>query len=403
MKPEDLPGTTEVPLNLLEAGMVLAEPLWYAHTDGQQQQLALQEGRVLPKRAVAIIKDVEGHPQVMRVADKRRDSPVAVYDFDSAEQRKDMLQHFGHDVTIVEKMSSLVSELRSGQLAMATGVDRRVKQLIGTLAQSEDTILKQTAQHRQLSEFLTSPSLKDDIHRNLLGPLTKDPVVNVYLSYHPESAQAALDVAELAAAICILTDIDPYPAVIAGLLNRIGEDYLESRFAADSPAYAKLHPYRDLVLVERILKPEGTRIDGLSEDSLQAIKHRLTRRDGRLYESPVQDGKAETTLFVGHGMRNPDFFSISAELEKKLRAHRDYLRLNKLPNDTIQEVPTFYNEPVYLALRYVQRMATSRTKLHAAKVYNGFRTDHGLCASNDFVDALLKIIGEKYFKKLNAP
>ena len=398
MRPEDLPGTVQIPLSALEAGMVLAEPVWYNHTDGVQK-LALQEGRVLPKRAAQIIRDVDGYPQVQRRQGKQRDSPVLVYDFSSEKQRKDMLQHFGHDVTVVEKMSPLVNELRAGQLAMAGGVDRRVKGLVEGLAESEDAILKQTALHRQLSDFLASPDLKDQIYRDLLGPLIKDPVVNVYLSYHPESAEAAFDVASLAAAICILTDIDPYPAVIGGLLNRIGEDYLESRFAADSANYAKLHPYRDLVLVERILKPEGKRLDGISEDSVQAIKHRLTRRDGRRYEGPVQEGESETLIYVGHGMRNPDFFSISADLEAKLKGHRDFLRLNKLPADSIQEVPTYYNEPVYLALRYIRAMQDSRTKLYAAKVFNGIRADKGLCASDDFVDALLKIIGEKYFNK----
>ena len=56
-------------------------------------------------------------------------------------------------------------------------------------------------------------------------------------------------------------------------------------------------------------------------------------------------------------------------------------------------------EPLYLAVRYVERMATSRTKLQAAKVFNGFRANRSLCASDDFVDALLKIIGEKYFAR----
>jgi hypothetical protein len=399
MRPEELPGTVEVPLAALEAGMVLAESVWYDYATDGKQKLALQEGRILPKRAAQIIRDVDNFPQVKRQDGKKRGAAMLVYDFASDQQRKDMLQHFGHDVTIVEKMSPLVSDLRAGQLAMATGVDRRVKGLVEGLAESEDAILKQTALHRQISEFLASDELKDQIYRDLLGPLLKDPVVNVYLSYHPESAEAAFDVASLAAAICILTDVDPYPAVIAGLINRIGEDYLASRFTPDTDPYIKLHPYRDLVLVERILKPGGKRLDGLSEDSLQAVKHRLTRRDGRRYEGPVQEGAAETILYVGHGMRNPDFFAISTELETKLKGHRDYIRLNKLPGDTIQEVPTFYNEPVYLALRYINAMEKSRTKLHAAKVFNGIRTDKGLCASDDFVDALLKIIGEKYFKK----
>ena len=93
MRPEDLPGTVQIPLSALEVGMVLAEPVWYNHADGVQK-LALQEGRVLPKRAAQIIRDVDGYPQVQRCQGKQRDSPVLVYDFSSEKQRKDMLQHF---------------------------------------------------------------------------------------------------------------------------------------------------------------------------------------------------------------------------------------------------------------------------------------------------------------------
>ena len=386
------PETVKVPLYQLEPGMVLAEPVRFP--DG----LAAGVGYTLLDTSANILRDTSGHPNVLRVEGKQRGDPIEVYDFGTTEQRgRDMIKDFGRDVKIVESMSSLVQKLREGQLNIARSIDERVKVLVGELAESEAEFGRYTEAHKRLGRYLSSRKLNEEIHRNLIDPLlVEDPVANVYLSYSgPDTYERALDVTNLAAAICIVAGIIPRPVIKPSFLNNIGEVGLRRKLEPETMAYKKLWPFRDLVLAEQILRPEWKFVDGLEEGDVEAVKHRLTRRDGR--EVRTIDGEKLSSIFIGNGMRTHDVYDINDAVRKRLAEHAATVKREGLTTDNIFEVPTIYNEPIHLAVFFTTLMTQSRTRLNALKICKTIQNGRGLIAREDLVDAFVEVVGKKYF------
>ena len=399
MKPEDFLPTREVQLHLLEPGMVVGETFRYDQKDGHS--LAAEVGLVLTEHHVEILRNARKYPNVTRENGKSRTKPIRILVFDSDQHEKDIMIYFQEDIRSAEIMSPLVRKVRDGQLALMKSIDERVKVFAAEFASFEDDLQKETIRHKQLRAYLFSDEVRQQVYDNFLVPLNDDPVLSVYFTYFPDSRKRGLDVASLAGAVCVVAGLDPYPAVMGGLLNNIGEDVLDVRCTNGSVAYRKLYPYRDLVLVDRILRPEGEPVDSLTVDVIEAIKHRETRRDGRIVEKE-EDGRTVTTaVYVGNGMRTRDYFNPDRRVEVKLDEFKKELQRREFSPARVEEVPTIYNEPIFLARAFLEAVSEGRTRLHVLNACKTIYTGRGLHSREDLTNALMKVAGEKYFKQVS--
>lgn len=394
MNLDALPQIVDVPLGDLNSDMVLAESIWYSH-NGSERKLAFHEGQALTPRAITALQDVKDCVNLVRDFGKKRTDPVRIFDFSSPRHQKNLARFLREDLDRFTQMSDMVRRVRTGQLALSRSTDAQVRALISGLCQDTRSKVMLVDHYRRASSYFQSPRLRNQVHSAVIDPLTRDPIVNVYLSYTPGVVEAALDVAALSSAICILAGVDPEPAVLAGLLHNIGEDYLLSLFPPGTEEYEQLYPVRDLVLVERLLRPEGELAGGLSQDVVEAVKHRATPRDGRVVEVPARGGTVPR-IYLGQGLRRPDYFRLSPAIEAKLQGYRQLLAERALSPEVVEEVPTRYNEPLLLARQYLSHMQQQPSQMRALLWVNRLLNERGQWASEDFTDALVRIIQEKY-------
>jgi len=397
MKPEDFLPTREVQLHSLEPNMVIGETFRYDQKSGAP--LAAEVGLVLTEHIIDILRDHRKYPNVTREDGRSREAPIRILVFDSAQQEKDIMRDLQEDIQSAERMSPLVKKVRDGQIALMRSIDERVKAFATEFASFEDELQKETFRHRQLRAFLFSEEVRQQVYDRFLVPLNEDPVLNVYFTYFPNSRERGLDVASLAGAICVLAGIDPYPAVMGGLLNNIGEDVLRVKHPEGSPTYRSLYPYRDLALVDRILRPGGEIVDSLTADIIEAIKHRETDRVGRIVEKESDGGRVVVSAYIGNGMRHRDYFSPDRRVEAKLDEFKRELVRRKFSPANVEEVPTIYNEPIHLAIAFLEMVSQGRTRLNVLNACKKLYASRGLCAGEDLTIALLNVAGKKYFKQ----
>lgn len=414
MNLEELPETRTVEIEELERGLkegkvyVLAERIVYGFGG-----LASNVGADLTPEILNRLRGEGGSTNLQREGGKSRSAPIEIFEFKGGEsERRSFLTMYGRGVETLERLKPIAREYREGALSDVRKINDQLRQVIRTINLEERAIGKRLEEKARLGDLLNDRQLKANLYTNLISPACQDPAVLLWLSYRPDSFEHATDVAGLRSAIeyrAVLggrreQDLDQFErdrldmrlgkGVRAALLHDAGDEYfIIHSIKEGSEQYKKIFPLRDFVIPRRMFSiapdDEKKRRFVIDADEVEAIEHHHTPRHGRV----VDLGRDRRVAFIPKEIydsyeRNPDLWS---------RVQRLF-EMEKSGEVSVQLINTDMHQSLYLAEWWVTEVGHNSTRLNAVTQYKKLKSMRGLFARDDLVDALLGIVGEKYFR-----
>ncbi|MBU2503560.1 MAG: hypothetical protein KJ879_00700 [Nanoarchaeota archaeon] len=325
-------------------------------------------------------------------------------------EKRDVFERFKMDVKVNETISKSAKKQRQGVLANLSGLDRRMRDLFQSFNLAETKLTKELgAQQRRLSDVLKEYNGKV---KEYLDALRDDPLVLAYAEHNPKELPHALDVLNRSTAIYLIgsknlgTSFDKIDEGVRHLLTAaVVHDCADSflkKSTLRGEQFKKVFGVRDFIIPPRMFTTnygedgEKDCIDGMTPESLEAIQHHHTRRDGRLVIFPAVNGGGEKNVaYVSRDSlrmspsRGRDAEVQSILLEKAMTYQKS---LVKGAVDEISEIKGDLFQPLYLAERWV----SSKTRLEASLTADKLRAGRGLVAKGEYVDALMEIIDKNY-------
>jgi len=339
---------------------------------------------------------------------KKWDAPLEVICL--SPEKRDAFESFKMDVKVNERISHSAKKQRQGVLANLSGLDRKMRELFQSFNLAETKLTKELAeQQRRLSNILKEYNGKV---KEYLDALKDDPLVLAYAEHNPKELPHALDVLNISTAIYLIgsknlgTSFDKIDEGVrhlstAAIVHDCADSFLK-RSNLKEEQFKKVFGVRDFIIPPRMFTTsygeaeEKVCIDGMTPESLEAIQHHHTRRDGRLVIFPAVNGGDEKNIaYVSRdSLRISSSRGRDAEVQSTLleKAATYQQSLVKGAVDEISEIERDLFQPLYLAERWV----SSKTRLEASMTADKLRSGRGLIAKGEYVDALMEIIDKNY-------
>jgi hypothetical protein len=385
---DELPPTEEIRIETLGTRLASGEVLVYAEGIGYTNQEALLCG---------VGSDVDGaslerlaNPETYNL-DWRFNRSLKVWKFRNQREKADFFGKFGQAVQTLEIIEPLAQSYRQGAIKEIRKLNQQVRAVVRSINFEEKTLAQKSEEQKKLERVLISDEFNTTVYQNIIRPTFSDnPIILLYFSSNKNEFEHAFQVTTWANAIAyragerdenMLREL-----TVASLLSGVS-DYGAELLKLDKEG--EPYRYRDFLIPLKLFKvgkdDEEFNIDGITNQEIEIMSHRHSRRDGR-----------EAELAGNRYVYLPTNINRSQDASGLLHKEAEYLEMQEQGNLTIRNIESPLYGALYLAEKFVSSVERHGSSLNALAETRTIKRERGFCADPHFVDAFLELVEEKY-------